>query len=116
MSDRQGKLLAMMERKRNLMSEAPEDLGKQIFREIRDLDEKISEEEMELLERERASQRKCCKRGGVPKGESKDTDETVAVGGGLTRRTAVGSGSRGGAIEGGFLRCEVEGHPKDTEK
>ena len=40
--------LAVMERTRNLMSDAPEDLRKPIFQEIRDLDEKISGEEMEL--------------------------------------------------------------------
>ena len=44
---------AMMERKRNLMSEAPENLRKQVFQEIRDLDEKISGEDMELLETNR---------------------------------------------------------------
>ena len=32
------------------MSEAPEDLRKKAFQEVRDLDEKISGEEMELLE------------------------------------------------------------------
>ena len=33
------------------MSEAPEELRKQTFQEIRDLDETISGEEMELLEK-----------------------------------------------------------------
>ena len=42
---RQGKLLAMMERKQNLISEAPEDLRTRIFQEIRDLDEKMSGED-----------------------------------------------------------------------
>ena len=40
-SERQGKLLAAMDRKRSLMSEPPEELRTQIFQEIRDLDEKI---------------------------------------------------------------------------
>ena len=52
-SERQEKLLAMVERKRNLISEAPEDLRKQIFQEIRNLDEKISGDDMEQLERKR---------------------------------------------------------------
>ena len=33
-----------VERKRNLMSEAPEELPKQTFQKIRDLDEKVSGE------------------------------------------------------------------------
>ena len=37
------------------MSEAPEELRKQIFQEIKDLDEKFSGEEKELLERRRIS-------------------------------------------------------------
>ena len=41
MSEMQGKLLAMMDQRRSLMSEAPEELRKQIFQEIRDVDEKI---------------------------------------------------------------------------
>ena len=39
-SERQEKLLAMMERKKSLLSEAPEDLRTQIFQEIWELDEK----------------------------------------------------------------------------
>ena len=53
MSERQGKLLGMMERKTNLMIDAPEDLRKKIFQEIIGVDEKISGEEMEELERKR---------------------------------------------------------------
>ena len=47
-SERQVKLLAMMERKKSLLSEAPEALRNQNFQEIRELDEKISVKEMEL--------------------------------------------------------------------
>ena len=43
MSERQGKLLAMMERTKNLLREAPEDLRTQIFQVIRDLDERGKE-------------------------------------------------------------------------
>ena len=50
MNARQAKLLAMMEPKEKLVSEAPEDLRKKTFQEVRDLDEKISGKEMELLE------------------------------------------------------------------
>ena len=46
MSERRGKLLAAMDRKRKLMSEVPEELRKQSFQEIRDLDERISEEDI----------------------------------------------------------------------
>ena len=42
LSARQGKLLAMMGRRRNLMSEAVGELRKPVFQEIRDLYEKIS--------------------------------------------------------------------------
>ena len=51
MNDRQGKFLAMVDRKRNLMSEAPEDLREKISQEISDLDEKISGEAKDLLEK-----------------------------------------------------------------
>ena len=44
------KLPAMMERKKSLLSEAREDLRTQIFQAIRELDERISKEEMALLE------------------------------------------------------------------
>ena len=43
----------MMERKKSLLSEAPEDLRQQICQEIRELDERISGEELELLEKNR---------------------------------------------------------------
>ena len=42
LNERQGKLVAILERKQKLMCEAPEDLRGQIFQEIRDLDERIS--------------------------------------------------------------------------
>ena len=42
MSERQGKLFGLMDRRRSLMSEAPEELRKQIFQEIKDLAKKIS--------------------------------------------------------------------------
>ena len=40
MSERQEKLLALMERKKSLQKEALEDLRKQIFRAVRELDER----------------------------------------------------------------------------
>ena len=39
----------MMERKQSLSSEAPGDLRKHIIQDIRELDERLSKEEMELL-------------------------------------------------------------------
>ena len=41
----------MMERKQHLRSDAPEALRRKIFQEIRDLDERVSAEEIDLLER-----------------------------------------------------------------
>ena len=49
-SERQWYLLAMMERKRNWMSEARKDLRTQIFQELGDLYEKISGEKMRNAE------------------------------------------------------------------
>ena len=59
-STREEKLLAMVERKKNLFSEAPEDFRKQIFQAIRELDEKISGEEVELV----GEGKKECQSGG----------------------------------------------------
>ena len=58
--------MAIVERKRNLMSEAPEELRELISQEIRHLDEKISGEEMELLERKRILE-ELLNEGGMPK-------------------------------------------------
>ena len=52
MSERQEKLLAIIERKNSLLSEATEDLRKQIFQTIRELDDRIYKEVMELLEKQ----------------------------------------------------------------
>ena len=58
MSERQKKLLVMMECKRNFMSEAPEGLRKQIFRESRTLTGRSLERNWNCsLERERARER-----------------------------------------------------------
>ena len=69
-------------KERNLMCEAPEELPKQIFREIRHLDEKISGGEMELLERERFLE-EWLKEGGMPmwrKGELRLLLEEASLG------------------------------------
>ena len=52
MSKRQEKLLAMMERKKSVSREAPEDLQKQIFQEIRELDGRISEKKWNCGEKQ----------------------------------------------------------------
>ena len=48
--------------------------------------------------------------------KSKGTEDTVAVGGGVARMTAAGSGSRSSDMDGDFLPYEVEGRLKDTEE
>ena len=47
------KFLALLERKKSLLSEALEDLRKQKFQEIWEHDERIGGEEMELCEKHR---------------------------------------------------------------
>ena len=69
-------------------SEAPEELRKQIFQEIKDLDETISGEEMELLEKKRILEE------WLKEGRNAEVEEgrvTVAAGGGVTRQAAAGS-------------------------
>ena len=51
MNERQGKLLAMMERQQKLTGEGPENLRNKILQEIRDPDERISVEEIDLREK-----------------------------------------------------------------
>ena len=87
-SERQGKRLAMMERKRNLMSKAPEDHRKQTFQEISGLDERISAKEMVLLERRRILE------DLLKEGRNAEVEEgrvKVTAGGGITRQAVAGS-------------------------
>ena len=51
--------LALMERKKSLLREAPEEFQKQIFQEITNLEERLSGEEMELLEKKQSLGRMC---------------------------------------------------------
>ena len=88
MSERQGKLFAMMDSKRNLMIEAPKDLRRRIFQEITDLDGKISEEEVQLLERKRILEEMS------KEGRNAEVEEgrvTVTAGGGVTLQPVAGS-------------------------
>ena len=73
------------------MSDAPEDPRKPIFQEIRDLDEKISGEEMDLLERKRILEElwKEGRNAEVEEGRVKVTAGGGA-GGGVTRQAVAG--------------------------
>ena len=53
MSERKGELLVLMERKKSLLKEASGDFRMQIFQDVRELDERLSKEETELLEKNR---------------------------------------------------------------
>ena len=90
MNERHGKLLAKMERKQNLMSKAPEDLRKKMFQEVRDLDEKISGEEIGLLEKNQILDKKQIQRRSAETDEGRDP---VVAGSGVTRRAVAGSRS-----------------------
>ena len=90
MNEMQGKYLAVMERKQNLMSEAQEDLRKKIFQEIRDLDEKISGEELELLEKKQIMGEMSKERRIA---EVEEGRGTVVAGSGVNRKAIAGSRS-----------------------
>ena len=96
MSERQRKLLCVMDPKRNLMSEAPEELRTQIFPEIRGLDEKISDEEMELLER-RMILEEWLKEGR--NAEVQEERAEVIAGGGVIRQAVAASRSSEAEVE-----------------
>ena len=57
MSERQDLLVAMLERKKIMSREAPEEFQKQIFQEIKKLEERLSEKEMELLGKKHSLER-----------------------------------------------------------
>ena len=103
MSEKQGKLLAMMERKRNLISEAQEDLRIQIFQEIKD--EKISGKEIELLEKEQILEEMLTERRSGAVEERRNTVVVVLLGRGFTRRAVAESRS-----------SETEGDPPSVEE
>ena len=102
MSERQEKFLTVIERGegRGLSSDAPEDFRKQIFQESRELDERISGEEMELLETRQNLEETV--NATWRKGES----EKVTVKGDVTR-TAV-SGSRTSEIKAELFSADVD--------
>ena len=88
MNESQRNLLAMMERKQKLMGEAPEDLRGKIFQAIRDLDERISFEEIDLLEKKQVMEEMLKGRRSTDVGEVRDT---VIVVSGVTRMAVAGS-------------------------
>ena len=90
MNERQGKLLAMMERKKKLMSGAPEHLRGKIFQDIRVLDESISAQKVDLLEKTQAMKELLKERWNT---EVKEWRDTVVAGCGVTRRAVAGSRS-----------------------
>ena len=81
-NERQRQLLAMMERKQK----SPENLWRMIFQEIRVLDERISAEDFDLLEKKQAmkgllKERRCT--------EVEEWRDTVVGGSGVTRVVAA---------------------------
>ena len=94
------KLLAMMERKQKLMSGAQEDLRGKIFQELRFLDETISAEEIDLLEKKQAMMELL--KGSAQVEEWRGTD---VAGSWVTRLSAAES--RSSATEGGLFLTEV---------
>ena len=96
--------------KQKLTSGAPRDLRRKIFQEIRDLDERISGEEIELLDQKQAmkemlKERRCT--------EVEEWRDTFVAGGGVTRMAAAGS--RGSETEGDLFLSEVGARQKDAE-
>ena len=75
-----------MQRKQSLLKEALDDLRKLMFEEIRELEERISKEEMELFEKT-TPWKKYGKTGGTPKWRE---GEKVVAKGGVTRMAASG--------------------------
>ena len=85
------------------MNEALEDLGKQLFQEIKNLDEKISGEEMELLERKRILEEMLKEERNA---EVEEGRVTVIAGGGATRQSVAGS--RSSEAEDDLLLADVD--------
>ena len=118
MRERQGKLLAMMERKRELMSEAPENLLGKILQEIRDLSGGT-----DLLEKKQVMKEILKGRRSIEVEEGRGS----VVAGGETIRMVV-AGSRSSETEGDLLSvpgssskgcrgpscCWVLGHSDDS--
>ena len=86
-----------------LMSEAPEDLRRKILQEMRDLDERISVEEIDLLEKKQAMMELLTERRSTEVEEWKDT---VVAGSGVTRMATAGS--RNFETEGDLPWSEME--------
>ena len=66
-SEKKEELLAVMDRKKRLLKEAPEDFRNQIFQDVRALDEIISKEDTELLETRRIGEKQ--RQSGEREGE-----------------------------------------------
>ena len=86
--DRHKRLTSMMERKQKLMGEILE-FREKLCQRVRVLDDKISAEEWDLLEKKQAME-ELLKKGEVPKWRRGDT---VVAEGGVTQKAAAGSRS-----------------------
>ena len=107
MNARYRKLMSTMEREQKLMGDVPE-FQETLCQEIGVLDDRISAEELDLLEKKQAMEEISWRRGEVPK--LRDTD--VAEG----RVTwMAAAGSRSSEAEGHLFVSEVGVHQKDTE-
>ena len=111
MNERQGKLLVTMKRTQKLMSEAPEALRGKMLQEIRDSDERISGEEIALLEKKQVMQEMWKERRSTEFGGRRDT---VVVGIGVTWMAVACS--RSSKTEGHLLLSEVGVLQKDMEE
>ena len=111
MNERQGKLLAMMERKQKLMSGAPEDLRENIFQESRVLDERISAEEVDVLEKKQAMKELLKERSRT---EVEEWKGAVATESGVAQKVAAGF--RSSEAEGDLFLSEVGVLQRDSEE
>ena len=89
MNERHKKLVSMMERKQRLIGEVPERREK-FCQEIGVLDDRISAEEMELLEKRQAMEEPLKERR---KTEVEEWRDTVVAEGGVIQKAAAGSRS-----------------------
>ena len=91
MHERQRKL-AMMERKQKLMSGAPGELRGKMFQEMKVLEERISAQEIDLLEKHQAMKELLKERRST---EVEEWTDTVVVGCEVAQMAAAGSRSGG---------------------
>ena len=106
MAERQELLAAVMERKKILQREVPEEFQKQFFREIKELEERLFKEELDLLGKKHGLERMNKERRHA---KTEDGREKFAVRGGFT---STASRSRASDIEAGSPSFEKICHPQ----